>query len=152
EGKVEQILYRAALVERRVCGPRVLVWVVFEIAGGIFPVRQLRGDFFRVMQLDSARGLAVGDIAGKGLSAGIWQAHLRGLIQRCARRHSDPAAAVAEVNGELCQDQGERPLTALFFARLDPQWNDLVYCNAGLPAPLLFRHNKTVERLEKGGP
>jgi serine phosphatase RsbU (regulator of sigma subunit) len=27
-----------------------------------------------------------------------------------------------------------------------------VYCNAGLPAPLLLRHNKTVERLEKGGP
>src|SRR5260370_18795643 len=43
-------------------------------------------------------------------------------------------------------------MTALFFARLDPQSNDLVYCNAGLPAPLLFRHNKTVERLEKGGP
>jgi sigma-B regulation protein RsbU (phosphoserine phosphatase) len=41
---------------------------------------------------------------------------------------------------------------ALFFARLDPQENELVYCNAGLPAPLLLRHNKTVERLEKGGP
>ena len=27
-----------------------------------------------------------------------------------------------------------------------------MYCNAGLPAPLLLRQNKTVERLEKGGP
>src|SRR4029077_8436800 len=44
------------------------------------------------------------------------------------------------------------PIAALFFARLDPQENELVYCNAGLPAPLLLRHNKTVERLEKGGP
>jgi sigma-B regulation protein RsbU (phosphoserine phosphatase) len=43
-------------------------------------------------------------------------------------------------------------MTALFFARLDPQGNKLVYCNAGLPAPLLLRHDKTVERLEKGGP
>jgi sigma-B regulation protein RsbU (phosphoserine phosphatase) len=40
----------------------------------------------------------------------------------------------------------------MFFARLDPQKNELVYCNAGLPAPLLLRHNKTVERLEQGGP
>jgi len=77
---------------------------------------------------------------------------LMGLIQRGARRHSDPAAAVAGVNRELCQDQGERPLTALFFARLDPHSNDLVYCNAGLPAPLVLRQNKTVERLEEGGP
>ena len=150
--KLQQAIYEAAQVQRRLCAPRELVWGEFEIAGEIFPVRHLSGDFFKVMQLDSVLGLAVGDIAGKGLSAGIWQAHLMGLIQRSARRHSDPADAVAEVNRELCQDQGERPLTALFFARLDPQWNDLVYCNAGLPAPLLLRHNKTVERLEKGGP
>ena len=104
------------------------------------------------MELDSALGLAVGDIAGKGLSAGIWQAHLMGLIRRSARRHADPAVAVAEVNAELCQDQDEPPIAALFFARLDPKENELVYCNAGLPAPLLLRYNKTVERLEKGGP
>ena len=150
--KLQQAINEAAQTQRKLCAPRELVWGEFEIAGEIFPVRHLSGDFFKVMELDSALGLTVGDIAGKGLSAGIWQAHLMGLIRRCARRHSDPAAAVAEVNRELCQDQGEPPITALFFARLDQQENELVYCNAGLPAPLLLRHNKTVERLEKGGP
>jgi serine phosphatase RsbU (regulator of sigma subunit) len=150
--KLQQAIYETAQVQRKLCAPRELVWGEFEIAGEIFPVRHLSGDFFKVMELDSALGLTVGDIAGKGLSAGIWQAHLMGLTRRCARRHLDPAAAVAEVNAELCQDQDEPPITALFFARLDPQENELVYCNAGLPAPLLLRHNKTVERLEKGGP
>src|SRR5262249_15977158 len=150
--ELQQAIYEAAQVQRRLCAPRELVWCEFEGGGEIFPVRHLSGDFFKVMQLDSVLGLAVGDIAGKGLSAGIWQAHLMGLIQRCARKYSDPGGAVAEVNRELCQDPGERPMTALFFARLDPQWNELAYCNAGLPAPLLLRHNKTVERLEKGGP
>ena len=152
QAKVQQAIYEAAQIQRKLCAPRELVWGEFEIAGESFPVRHLSGDFFKVMELDSALGLTVGDIAGKGLSAGIWQAHLMGLIRRCARRHSDPAAAVAEVNAELCQDQDEPPIAALFFARLDPQENELVYCNAGLPAPLLLRHNKTVERLEKGGP
>jgi serine phosphatase RsbU (regulator of sigma subunit) len=150
--KLQQAIYETAQVQRKLCAPRELVWGEFEIAGEIFPVRHLSGDFFKVMELDSALGLTVGDIAGKGLSAGIWQAHLMGLTQRCARRHSYPAAVVADVNAELCQDPGEPPITALFFARLDPQENELVYCNAGLPAPLLVRHNKTVERLEKGGP
>jgi serine phosphatase RsbU (regulator of sigma subunit) len=152
QAKLQQAIYEAAQIQRKLCAPRELVWGEFEIAGEIFPVRHLSGDFFKVMELDSALGLTVGDIAGKGLSAGIWQAHLMGLMRRCARRHSDPAAAVAEVNAELCQDQDEPPIAALFFARLDPQENELVYCNAGLPAPLLLRHNKTVERLEKGGP
>src|SRR6202048_4450921 len=150
--KLQQAIYEAAQIQRKLCAPRELVWGEFEIAGESFPVRHLSGDFFKVMELDSALGLTVGDIAGKGLSAGIWQDHLMGLIRRGARRHSDPAAAVAEVNAELCQDQDEPPIAALFFARLDPQENELVYCNAGLPAPLLLRHNKTVERLEKGGP
>jgi serine phosphatase RsbU (regulator of sigma subunit) len=152
QAKLQQAIYEAAQIQRKLCAPRELVWGEFEIAGEIFPVRHLSGDFFKVMELDSALGLTVGDIAGKGLSAGIWQAHLMGLIRRSARRHSDPAAAVAEVNAELCQDQDEPPIAALFFARLDPKENELVYCNAGLPAPLLLRHNKTVERLEKGGP
>ena len=152
QAKLQQAVYEAAQIQRKLCAPRELAWGEFEIAGEIFPVRHLSGDFFKVMELGSALGLTVGDIAGKGLSAGIWQAHLMGLIRRCARRHSDPAAAVAEVNAELCQDQDEPPIAALFFARLDPQENELVYCNAGLPAPLLLRHNKTVERLEKGGP
>jgi len=152
QGKVQQAIYEAAQIQRKLCAPRELVWGEFEIAGEIFPVRHLSGDFFKVMELGSALGLTVGDIAGKGLSAGIWQAHLMGLIRRSARNHADPAAAVAEVNRELCQDQDEPPIAALFFARLDPQENELVYCNAGLPAPLLLRHNKSVERLEKGGP
>src|SRR5258706_12511697 len=152
QAKLQQAIYEAAQIQRKLCAPRELVWGEFEIAGEIFPVRHLSGDFFKVMELDSALGLTVGDIAGKGLSAGIWQAHLMGLIRRCARRHSDPAAAVAEVNTELCQDQDEPPIAALFIARLIPKANLLVYRNAGLPAPLLLRHNKTMERLEKGGP
>src|SRR5712672_595885 len=152
QAKLQQAIYEAAQIQRKLCAPRELVWGEFEIAGEIFPVRQLPGDFLKVMELGSALGLAVGDIAGKGLSAGIWQTRLMGLIRRSARRHADPAAAVAEVNAELCQDQDEPPIAALFFARLDPKENELVYCNAGLPAPLLLRHSRTVERLERGGP
>jgi len=152
QAKLQQAIYEAAQVQRRLCAPRELLWGEFEIAGEIFPVRHLSGDFFKVMQLDSALGLTVGDIAGKGLSAGIWQAHLMDLIQRHARTYLHPAAAVVAVNRELCQDKSEPPLTALFFARLDPQRNELVYCNAGLPPPLLLRRNKSVERLDEGGP
>jgi serine phosphatase RsbU (regulator of sigma subunit) len=151
QAKLQQAIFEAAQVQRRLCAPRELSWGEFEIAGEIFSVRHLSGDFFKVMELGSALGLAVGDIAGKGLSAGIWQPHLLGLIQRAARRHSSPAEAVADVNRELCQDEGQPPLTALFFARIGKK-NELVYCNAGLPAPLLLRSDQTLERLEKGGP
>ena len=152
QAQLHQAIFEAAQVQRRLCAPRELCWGEFEVAGEIFPVRHLSGDFFKVLDLGSVLGLSVGDIAGKGLSAGLWLAHLTGLIQRCARQHSEPAAAVAEFNRELCEGQGEPPMTALFFARIDPQRGELAYCNAGLPAPLLLRRDRAVESLQEGGP
>jgi serine phosphatase RsbU (regulator of sigma subunit) len=150
--KLQQAIFEAAQIQRKLCAPRELQWGEFEIAGEIFPVRHLCGDFFKVMELGSALGVAVGDIAGKGLTAGIWQAHLMALIQRSARTHTDPSDVVAEVNRELCHDEVVPPLTALFFARIDPRTNELAYCNAGLPTPLLLRGAKGMERLQEGGP
>src|ERR1700692_112225 len=149
---LQQAIYEAAQIQRKLCSPRELVWGDFEIAGEIFPVRHLSGDFFKVMQLDDVLGVALGDIAGKGLFAGIWQAHLIDLIQRSARTYLHPADVIAAVNRELCLDHSEPPITALFFARLNPLQNELQYCNAGLPAPLIMRSGPSVDRLEEGGP
>ena len=150
--KLQQAIYEAAQIQRRLCAPRELVWGEFEIAGEIFPVRHLSGDFLKVMKLDTVLGISVGDIAGKGLTAGIWQAHLMDLIQRSARTNLPAAEVVATVNRELCRDQNEPPIAALFFARLDPESGALEYCSAGLPPPLLLRRDNSVERLEEGGP
>lgn len=145
-------IFEAAQIQRRLCAPRQFASGEFEVAGEIFPVRHLSGDFFKVMELDSALGIVVGDIAGKGLSAGIWLPHLVSLIHRCARAHSNPADAIAEANRELCAGYGEPPLVALFFARIDLQDGEIIYCNAGLPSPLILGRDNYVGRLEKGGP
>jgi len=133
------------------CAPRERTWGEYEVAGEIFPVRHLSGDFFKVTEIGGELAVILGDIAGKGFTAGIWQAHLMGLIQRAAKKHTSPADAVAEVNREVCADENEPPIMALFFARIDRK-NNLEYCNAGLPAPLLLRGNQPLERLDYGGP
>ena len=152
QARLHQAIFEAAQVQRRLCAPRELSVGEFEIAGEIFPVRHLSGDFFKVTELDAALGIVVGDIAGKGLSAGIWLTFLMGLVQCCAKKHEDPAEVVAEVNRQLCEASGEPPMTALFFARVNPASGELVYCNAGLPAPVLLRRNAPDIRLEQGGP
>ena len=152
QAKLQQAVFEAAQIQRRLCAPRELNWGEFEMGGEIFPVRHLSGDFFKVIELGAVLGFALGDIAGKGFTAGIWQAHLMSLVQQSARRNATPAEALAEVNQALCQSADEPPLTALFFARIEPRTNELSYCNAGLPAPLLLRSSKVVKRLDVGGP
>jgi serine phosphatase RsbU (regulator of sigma subunit) len=152
QSKLHRGIFEAAQIQRRLCAPRQLVSGEYEVAGEIFPVRHLSGDFFKVMELDSALGIVVGDIAGKGLSAGIWLPHLVSLIHRCARAHSDPADAISQANRELCSGYGEPPLVALFFARIDLESGEILYCNAGLPSPLIFGRDSDVTRLDEGGP
>jgi sigma-B regulation protein RsbU (phosphoserine phosphatase) len=152
QSKLHRGIFEAAQIQRRLCAPRQFSSGEFEVAGEIFPVRHLSGDFFKVMELDSALGIAVGDIAGKGLSAGIWLPHLVSLIHRCAEAHRNPADAIAQANRELCAGYGEPPLVALFFARIDLENGEVLYCNAGLPSPVIVGRNNDAVRLEKGGP
>jgi serine phosphatase RsbU (regulator of sigma subunit) len=151
-GALQQAVFEAAQIQRQLCAPREFARGEYELAGEIFPVRHLSGDFFKVIELDQVLGIAVGDIAGKGLTAGIWLAHLLSLVHRSARAFMDPGRTVAEVNRELCREHGEPPLTALFFAILDPRTHELRYSNAGLPPPLLVHANRRIQYLDDGGP
>jgi len=94
----------------------------------------------------------VGDIAGKGISAALWLAHLVGLVRVFTAQHADLARAASAVNRELCSLVTEPPLAALFLARLDPVTGELAYVNAGQPPALLIRSHGAVEELHDGGP
>jgi serine phosphatase RsbU (regulator of sigma subunit) len=150
--ELHQAMFEAAQVQRKLCAPRDLCHGSLEIAGEMFPVRHLSGDFYKIFRLGSDIGVAVGDIAGKGLRAGLWLSHMMGLLRICTREHSDPAAAVAAMNRELCEAQPEPAMTALFLGRVNPQTGELSYCNAGQPGALLLRQDGTVESLQAGGP
>jgi len=152
QSELHQAMFEAAQVQRKLCAPRDLCRGEFEIAGEMFPVRHLSGDFYKVFGIGSDVGLAVGDIAGKGLKAGLWLTHLMGLLRICARENPEPAAAMAAINHELCDEQGEPPMTALFLGRVNPQTGELAYCNAGQPGALLLRSGGALESLQTGGP
>ncbi len=149
--ELHQALFAAAQVQRKLCAPRELRRGRFEIASEIFPVRYVSGDFYDVLELGEALGLAVGDIAGKGLAAGLWFTHLVGLIRIHAGSLDDPAAAVEAINHDLCQLPSGPPMASLFLGRLDSRRGELVYCNAGQPPALLLRRDGTVESLREGG-
>ncbi len=153
--EMSDALFEAVQVHRKLCAPREARRGSFEIAGEMFAVRHLSGDFLKVLDLGSRTGLALGDIAGKGLSAGLWVAHLIGLIRIYTTEQAELPAALESINRELCSalpSAEAEPMVALFLARLDAHTGELEYCNAGQPAALLLRRSGAVELLREGGP
>jgi serine phosphatase RsbU (regulator of sigma subunit) len=152
QAAIYRIFFEAAQVQRRLCAPRELRRGDFEIAGEIFPVRHLSGDFFKVFELDGALGVILGDIAGKGLSAGIWMPHLISLLHSHALTNANPREVLALANRELCSGCGQPPLVAAFVARVDLLNGAVEYCNAGLPSPLILQCAGEAIKLDEGGP
>jgi serine phosphatase RsbU (regulator of sigma subunit) len=148
---LRQMLFEAAQMQRRLCGPRQIRRGPFEVSGEIFPVHHVCGDFIRVFDKGDKLVLALGDIGGKGLSAGMWFAYLIATIQRHLLTNS-PAAALTTINDELCSAQVAVPVSTLFLASLDIRTGAIDYCNAGHPPALLLRQSGEAEILEKGGP
>lgn len=149
---LSRAMYEAAQVQRKLCGPRHFRTASYEFASEIFPVRHLSGDFISVIELGGDLVFAVGDIAGKGLAAGMWFTHVVAIIRRAIAAHGDPAAALSAADRDLFATGLEFPLTTVFLARLSPARGELTYSNAGHPPALLIRGNGEVEQLIEGGP
>ena len=145
-------IFEAAQVHRRLCAPSLVRHGAFDVASEIFAVRHLPGDFFSVERTSDGLVLALGDIGGKGLAAGIWVTHLIGLIRTHTAASSDPETIVAGVNRDMTWLSEIEPLTSLFVARLDADSGKLDYCSAGHPPALLLRPNGGLEQLSDGGP
>jgi sigma-B regulation protein RsbU (phosphoserine phosphatase) len=148
---LRRAVFEAAQMQRRLCGPRNLRRGSYTLASELFPVQHVSGDFLSVFEQESRLIFALGDIAGKGLAAGMWFTHMVGLI-RMSIDGKGPAAAMSAINRELCCAEFAPPLTSLFLASLDLESDEITYCNAGHPPSLIVRRPGTVEPLHIGGP
>jgi sigma-B regulation protein RsbU (phosphoserine phosphatase) len=145
-------VFEAQQVQRRLSGARRLQRGSFEIATEIFPVQHFSGDFVCIFDQGDSTIIALGDVAGKGLTAAMWSTHLMSLIRTCSATLGGPAAVVSAINQNLCALGSGVPLTTMVLVKLDWQKNELTYCNAGHFPPFIKQPNGSVQRIAAGGP
>ena len=148
---LEHSLFAAAQVQRNLCGPRHWRRTSFELAGEIFPVRHLSGDFISVIEVKNELRFAIGDIAGKGLQAAMWFTQVVSLMQLNMLRYEDPAAALDAMNSDLHATPVRAPLTTVFLGALNLDTGRLRYSGAGHPPALLLRSGGSIVSLSEGG-
>lgn len=144
-------LFEAAQIQRTLSGPRVLRRGEIQFASEVFAARYLSGDFVSVSTDGPIVCAALGDIAGKGLAAGMWFTNMVGLLH-CYSGSADPAILATEINRHLCTLRPGAPFATMFLSRIDTSTNEVAYCTAGHFPPLLLHANGLIEKLEQGGP
>jgi serine phosphatase RsbU (regulator of sigma subunit) len=146
-------LERAAEIQRQILPGRAPSPAGLELAGYNAPCQTVGGDYYDFLERPDGRVLvAVGDVAGKGMSAALLMVNLQARMQMLAEHHTGPAETVSHLNRAMHLVCPDNRFVTLFLCQIDPASGECAYCNAGHNPPLLMDAAGSAQWLEGGGP
>ncbi len=124
----------------------------YTIAVYYNPAKEVGGDYYDFFNLpDGNLGMAVADVAGKGIPAALTMAGMKGTLGASVRSLFDIGQIMKRVNSELTVEGEVTGLVGLFYGVLNTRDGVLTYCNAGHNPPLLVSRTGEAKFLEEGG-
>jgi sigma-B regulation protein RsbU (phosphoserine phosphatase) len=143
EERLRRELTLASEVQRRLFPERAPALGALDLCGVCYPAQGVGGDYYDFLDLGEGRiGLAVADVAGKGISAALLMSIVQASL-RSQARSADAALTelVASMNRLLYRSTARNSFASFFYARFDAGAGRLTYVNAGHNPPLLVRGN-----------
>jgi serine phosphatase RsbU (regulator of sigma subunit)/pSer/pThr/pTyr-binding forkhead associated (FHA) protein len=109
------------------------------------PAQVVGGDYYGFIPLPQGRlAVALGDVAGKGISAALLMAKLSSDARYCFLAESNPGQAVSRLNDLLFEFTSPMDrFVTLSAAVLDPARHTVTLVSAGHPSPQLLRMGQT---------
>jgi len=142
----------AAKVQNRLLPARAPTLEGYDCAGVTVPSLAVGGDFHDWIALPGGNwGVAVGDVAGKGVPGAILMASVRAALRAQAEHIYALTHVMRRVNEGLTADTEPAEFATLFYGVLDSTARRLTYANAGHEPGVLVRGD-TIHLLQTGGP
>jgi serine phosphatase RsbU (regulator of sigma subunit) len=126
----------------------------FDCAASTVPARGVGGDFYLAQAIADGRyALALGDVAGKGLSAGLVASSIQARLETTARHGGARGAAVIrDVNRALPGTIEAARFATLVYFELEPRLGEVTIVNAGHPPVIVVTPGHDVAHVSSGGP
>jgi phosphoserine phosphatase RsbU/P len=129
-----------------------------KLAGVCNPARTVSGDYYDYLGVsDHTVAFAIGDVAGKGISAALLMATIQSAMRAqltgtngARPEHISTASLVATLNRQLYANTAPEKYATFYFGLYDNTSHTLSYTNAGHLPPLLLRGGN-IEKLEPTG-
>ena len=103
-----------------------------RIAALCLPAAEVGGDYYDLLPLSETRmGVLVADVSGKGTSAALYMAELKGLVLSLSRIYQSPAKLLAEANRILAATMDSRSFITMTYALVDTAARTMRYARAG---------------------
>jgi sigma-B regulation protein RsbU (phosphoserine phosphatase) len=123
-----------------------------ELRGVCKPARMVSGDYYDFLTLPGSElAFAIGDVAGKGISAALLMATIQSTMRTqlnatngSGPKHLSAQGLVGQLNRQLYANTSPEKYATFFFAIYDEATCALTYTNAGHLPPLLVRSGEFI--------
>jgi serine phosphatase RsbU (regulator of sigma subunit) len=103
-----------------------------RVAALCIPATEVGGDYYDVLPLSDTRmGVLVADVSGKGTSAALYMAELKGLVLSLSRIYDSPARLLVEANRILAQSMDSRTFVTMTYAVVNIAERRMRFARAG---------------------
>ena len=103
-----------------------------SVAALCVPAREVGGDYYDFLPLADGRvGLIIADVSGKGTSAALYMAELKGLMLSLSRIHTSPRSLLIEANRIISHHLDARSLNTMTYAVVDAAAGTMTCARAG---------------------
>jgi phosphoserine phosphatase RsbU/P len=110
-----------------------------DIAAFSRPAQIIGGDYFDFLKFnDGADGFVIGDVSGKGVSAGMLISSLQTAFHTLVPENDSLVKILEKINRLYVHNINFTTFVTLFLGRIDPATRTLTYANAGHNPALLF--------------
>ncbi len=111
------------------------------------PAREVGGDYYDFIRLGERRlGLLVADVSGKGTSAALYMAELKGLMLSLGYIYESPRQLLIEANRIMAGALDSRSFITMLYAVVDLDAGTLTYARAG-HTPLIYASQNGARRV-----
>ena len=110
------------------------------------PAREVGGDYYDFLPIDEhTLGILVADVSGKGTSAALYMAELKGIVLTLSQRHRSPRDLLIEADRIISKHLDSRSFITVTYLVLDLRAGTLKYARAG-HCPMVYVPGPYAER------
>ncbi|HUX06405.1 MAG TPA: PP2C family protein-serine/threonine phosphatase [Acidobacteriota bacterium] len=111
----------------------------FEVASFTSPANDVGGDYHDFAEAEGKTCVAIGDVSGHGLGAGLVMAMAKSAFQAQLLNDPGPAKVLATLNTVVRTVGGSRTLMTFLYCLIDSERGIMTFANAGHIYPLFSR-------------
>lgn len=146
---MDEELKTASSIQRRLLPPAPTGIAGYTFMGRNQPCRTVSGDYYDfAVRPDGKVYFVIGDVSGKGVTAGLMMAGLQVAFRIFSKSDPDPSVLVKQLNGALKENLPQSKFVTLFLGRLDTRTGAVEYVNAGHTPPLWLQKSGVTELTE----